>query len=443
MTSSDLPPHSGARSAALFERALGVLPGGNTRTTVFHPPHPAYATRGDGCWIFDADGGRRLDAVNNYASLIHGHADREIVEAVVGAIRDGSCFAMPTEHEVVLAELLNARVPSLERIRFVNSGSEAVMMAIKAARAFTGRPMVAKCEGCYHGSYDQAEVSTSSPPETWGLEEPPPVPVAAGTPRSVLDNAVILRLNDVALLERQMARHGHQMAALLLDLMPLRSGMIEATPAFVARARELTAAYGVVLILDEVISLRLAPGGAQSLWGVTPDLTTLGKIIGGGFPVGAFGGREEIMAVFDPRRGAPRVPHGGTFNANPVSMVAGAVAMRRLSPEMHAHLDALGERARGGMREAMRAAGFDGQVTGRGSLVSVHLHGRPLRDFRDSADNPANARLRDRIYRGMQARGVEVMPSLSGALSTPMGEEEVALLAHAFGAALREATGSA
>lgn len=443
MSTTDRHLRPGSQAEQLYERALRVMPGGNTRTPLYHPPHPAFAERGEGCWIVDADGDRRLDLVNNYTSLIHGHADPEVAEGVMAALRDGTCFSMPTRHDVALAELLAERVPSLERLRFVNSGTEAVMMAIKAARAFTGRPKVAKCEGCYHGSYDQAEVSTSSPRDTWQLSDPPPVPVSVGTPQAVLDNAVILRLNDVALLERQMSRHGREMAALILDLMPLRSGLIEAMPGFVRRARELTAEYGVVLIMDEVISFRLAPGGAQALWEVTPDLTTLGKIIGGGFPVGAFGGREEIMRAFDPRRGEARVPHGGTFNANPVSMIAGLIAMRRLTPGAYARLDVLGDRTRAGLRAALQDAGVPGQVTGRGSLFSVHLHDRPLHDFRDAADDAVTATLRERIYRELQSRGVEIMPALSGSLSTPMAEPEVDLLVESFRDALRVAVRAA
>jgi glutamate-1-semialdehyde 2,1-aminomutase len=317
------------------------------------------------------------------------------------------------------------------------------MMAIKAARAYTGRPKVAKFEGCYHGSYEVAEVSLNCPPEYWDVPDPPSIPTSAGTPRAVLDNVVVLPFNDIATAERLLEQHRRDLAAVIIDPLPSRAGLIAADRAFLGRLREITRAHGIVLIFDEVISLRTAWGGTQSLLGVIPDMTTMGKIIGGGFPVGALGGGAAIMAVFDPSGGAPRAYHGGTFNANPVTMVAGEVAMGKLTREEFARLDSLGALLREGLAAAFEDARVPGQVTGMGSLFHVHLHRRPLRDYRSSLEREGEAARREALYGALLARGILIAPTLLGCLSTPMGEAEIAAMVDAFSGALGETAGAA
>jgi glutamate-1-semialdehyde 2,1-aminomutase len=425
-------------SAQLYERARKVMPGGNTRTTVYQSPHPPYAARGRGAVVTDADGQERIDYINNYTSLIHGHSDPDVTAAVIEQLQYGTAFAMPTEHEVALAELIAERVPSIDQVRFTNSGSEAVMMAVKGARAYTGRPKIIKFEGCYHGSYDFVEVSLSSTPESWGDGDPASVAYSHGTPQGVLDDVIVLRFNDIEMLERRIEQHRHELAAVLIDPMPLRAGMVLAELPFLQRLREMTSAYGIVLIYDEVISLRAAYGGTQSILGVLPDMTTMAKIIGGGFPVGAVGGTNEVMAVFDPSGGYPRAPHGGTFNANPITMVAGLAAMRKMTPSEYQRLDQLGAALREGLAEAMDGARVPGQVTGMGSLFTVHLHQRPIRDYRDSlATRDEQARVHD-IYRSLMRRGIVTAPYIAGCLSTPMGETEINAFIGAFSEALQE-----
>ncbi|MDI3340890.1 MAG: aspartate aminotransferase family protein [Sphaerobacter sp.] len=429
----------GSASAELFARARRVLPGGNTRTTVFAPPYPPYAARGRGAVIVDAEGEARLDFVNNYTALIHGHADPDINAAVTRQLADGVAFAMPTEHEVALAELLTERVPGLEQVRFTNSGTEAVMMAIKAARAYTGRPRIAKFDGCYHGSYDFAEVSTRASGAAAEDGMPRAIPYTAGTPQAVLDAVLVLPFNDIEGTERLIERHRAELAAVLIDPMPRSLGLYPAAPAFLRRLREITRAFGILLIFDEVISLRADYGGMQAVLGVTPDLTAMGKIIGGGFPVGALGGSAEIMQVFDPTAGAPQVPHGGTFNANPITLVAGLTAMRKLTREEFARLDGLGRQLRAGVEEALREAGVPGQTTGHGSLFHIHLHPRPLADYRNSLLSEEERDQVDRVYQALLGRGVVITPTLFGCLSTPMGVPEVEAFIDAFSAALQDA----
>jgi glutamate-1-semialdehyde 2,1-aminomutase len=416
----------GSRSAELYARARKVMPGGNTRTTVFARPYPAYVASARGATVTDVDGQTRLDFVNNYTSLIHGHAHPRIVEAVSRQLGLGSAVSFPTEAEVRLAELLVERVDSIERIRFTNSGTEAVMMAIQAARAFTGRSRIAKFEGCYHGSYDYAEVSVGPALDAAGEPSAPhSVPESAGVARSVAQEVVVLPFNDADAVERLVARHAPDLAAVIVDPLPHRSGFLDPAREFLPRLRQVTRAHDVLLISDEIISFRLDYGGPQQRFGYQADLTTLGKIIGGGFPVGAFGGRADVMSVFDPSTSRARVPHGGTFNANPVTMIAGFEAMAMMGPDDYARLAALGERVRTGLADVIEARGVSWQVTGQGSLFRLHAHPRPLADYRSSLTTAEEGKAAEDFYWAMLGNGIVLMPELAGCLSTAMSEAEV------------------
>ncbi|MGH7335096.1 MAG: aspartate aminotransferase family protein [Candidatus Rokuibacteriota bacterium] len=415
-----------SRSARLWLEAQEVLPGGNSRTTVFMAPRPIYAAEGEGCWLVDVDGERRLDLLNNYTALIHGHAHPAVTDAATRRLARGVSFPLPTAEEIELAGLLVERVPSVERVRFTNSGSEAVMMAIKAARAFTGRPKIAKFEGAYHGSYDWAEVSLSSSPADWGsLESPASVAYCKGTPPSVLDEVVVLPFNHARLAAARIERQAGELAAVILDPVPNRVGLIPARAEFLKAMREVTAAHGILLIFDEVISFRVGYRGAQGAFGVRPDLTTFGKIIGGGFPVGAVGGRAEVMAVFDPRRGKPLVPHGGTFNANPVTMAAGLAAMRLMDETAYARLDEMGEKLRGGFRACLERAGVPGAITGVGSLFRIHPSGVMFVDYRSALADDAERNRLDQLQRALLDHGVLISPTGLGCLSTVVTEAEI------------------
>jgi glutamate-1-semialdehyde 2,1-aminomutase len=427
-------PHS----AALYDRARRVLPGGNTRTTVFVAPHPLYAQEGHGARVIDVDGVTRIDFVNNYTALIHGHGHPATAAAVAEQLRRGTCFAMPTEAEVALAELICERLPTAERVRFTNSGTEAVMMAVKAARAYTGRPKIAKCEGAYHGSYDCVEASLAPSPAEWGEPDPVATPYAKGTPRGVLDDVVVIPFNDPAAAERILTPHADELAAILIDPLPFRVGLLPATEAFLGFVRAFARNHAILLIADEVISFRLGYHGAQGAFGFDPDLTTLGKIIGGGLPVGAVAGRAEVMAVFDPSAGKAALPHGGTFNANPLTMVAGRATLAALDPPAYDRLNALGAQARAALGEAFAAAGVPGQVSGMGSLFRVHFHDRPLAGYRAAYANPEERERLHRFYWGLAERGVLISSDGLGAMSTPMGGAEVEALAEAALGALRE-----
>ncbi|HET6509704.1 MAG TPA: aminotransferase class III-fold pyridoxal phosphate-dependent enzyme [Baekduia sp.] len=375
---------------ALYDRALGHLPGGNSRTTLFVAPHPPYATSGRGHVLRDADGREVIDLQNNYTSLIHGHAHPEVTEAAARALHAGASFGLPTEHEIELAELLSQRVAIADRWRFANSGTEAVMVAIRLARAVTGRDAILRFEGCYHGSAD-AVVQHG----------------ARGVPQGVKDDVVTVPVGDEAALVAALDAHGDRLACVVFDAMPNRAGLRPADPAFVTLLRTETARRGILLLWDEVLTFRAGLGGLQGQYGVEPDITTLGKIIGGGLPVGAIGGRAEIMDAFDPRRD-DAVGHGGTFSANPVTLAAGTTAMRLLDATAIDRLNALGD----ALRERLAAQGWT--VTGQGSLLRVHV--------------PDATALWWRLW----AKGVLISVNGLLCLSTPMDEDTTAAVADAF-----------
>ena len=347
-------PDESSHSASLFERACKVLPGGNSRFTTFQLPYPIYAQSAEGIHIVDVDGSKRIDFLNNYTSLIHGHRHPAIVAAMVAQAQRLGAVAMTTEVEIELAELLCDRIPSLDQIRFTNSGTEGVMQALRAARAYTGRPKIAKCEGLYHGAYDYAEPTYGMQREDFATPAPASVPYAEGTPKGALNDVVVIPYNDPEAIERLLVPHADQLASLIVDPLPTSLGTISVTREFVEAARRFTTAHDIILIFDEVVSFRIAAGGAQEVLGVQPDLTALGKIIGGGLPIGAVGGRREVMSVFDARRGRPALPHGGTFNANPITMAAGLAAMSQMTPAEYERINRLGDLVRQEIRNAIR-----------------------------------------------------------------------------------------
>src|SRR5215212_4337903 len=247
-------PDPKSASCATYDRALASLPGGNTRTTVSMKPYPIYAARGAGCRVWDVDGNEYIDCINNFTSLIHGHAHPSLVEAAKRQLALGSAFGLPTESEVDLAELLVSRLPSVEQVRFANSGTEAVMMALKAARAHTGRPKIAKCEGAYHGSYDYAEVSLDPTPEGWGRNAPVSGACAKGTPDNVVADVVTIPFNDAEAAVSLVREHGKELAGVLVDPMPNRAGLAPADKNYLDALRRVTRENGALLIFDEVIT---------------------------------------------------------------------------------------------------------------------------------------------------------------------------------------------
>lgn len=415
-----------SRSQKLYDRALRVLPGGVSRNAVLRRPHPFYAYRGEGCYLTDVEGVCRIDFANNMASLIHGHADASIVDAVSWQLRNGTGYSFATEAEIELAEHLTRRSKGFHKIRFVNSGTEAVMCCLKAARAFTGRPKIAKVEGAYHGVYDYAEVSQTAQPANWGdPNHPRSIPVVHGTPRSALDEVIVLPFNNPEAAVAILDKHCNDLACVLVDPMPHHVGFIPATQAFISALREWTKKHGALLVFDEVITYRSSYGGAQEWFDVQPDLTALGKMIGGGFPVGGIAGRNDVMNVFNPLAEKVLFPHSGTFSANPITMTAGLAAMEYFDRDMVAKLNELGDVARTQIAEAIRTAGIPACVTGRGSIFRIHMKAEAPKNYRESFQSPEENRLIRALLDHAYEEGIILIGTCSGTLSTPMHQREI------------------
>ncbi len=373
-------------SARLSEEAKAFEPGGYTRDAVRRKPYTLYIEKGEGSVLTDSDGRRIVDMWFNSTALPLGHGDPRVVAVVNAQVAKGTAFFARTESEIELARIICDRLPSAERVRFANSGSEAVMLALRIARGFTERDLVIKFEGCYHGSYDDVLWSVGPPKEKFGpAESPTPVAATAGLPAG-LGRTLVLPFNDLSALERAMASHRDELAGVIMEPMANRMGLIVPSQEFLEGARRLCDDHGAVLIFDEVIAFRLGFHGAQGFVGVDPDLTAMGKVIGGGFPVGAIAGREEVMSVTDPDR-VGRVAHFGTFNANPVTMAAGKATMEALTPDVFEHLNARGAGVRRRLEEL--CDGLPLRITGAGSLFKVNATSHEITDYRSSLTRDA------------------------------------------------------
>lgn len=423
-------------SGRFFAEARKYLPGGDSRSTLFYRPYPAVMARGEGCRIFDIDGNRLLDFTGNHSSLIHGYGHPQILEAVERQLHKGSCFPGSSEPQLRLARLLCERIPSIERVRFTNSGTEATMNAIRASRAFTGRSRIAKVEGGYHGTVDEVMVSIQPTAADAGSRSRPRAAAGSqGLAHEAVASVTVLPFNDTEGAAAIIEAVGDELAAVLVEPVLGSAGMIPAERGYLEMLREMTRRKGIILIFDEVVSLRVALGGGQEYFNVLPDLTCLGKLIGGGFPLGAFGGRADIMALFDPSHGRPAIPHPGSHNANPIAMVAGAVTLELLTPLAIKWLDTRGAALREDLAAAFSEVGLVAQITGLGSLFAIHLTTRPVRTYRDTLGSDTD--LRHQIFLGLFNEGVLIDPRGVGNLSTAIGQEEI----DRFGTALRTVLG--
>ena len=414
------------KSRELAKPAGQYMPGGDTRTTAHYLPYPAFMERGEGCRLFDVDGHTYLDFMNNFTSLIHGHAHPKIAAAVSEQARQGTAFAAPTQSQTQLAERVCRMVPSIEQVRFCSCGSEATLMAARAARAFTGKQKIMKMEGGYNGNHDLGELSlVPLQPEAGPLEAPNTLLPDKGVALSSAEDTITVPFNEPEITRQLMKKHKDEVAAIILEPMLGGLGMIPPKPGYLNALRDITTENEVLLILDEVITLRLSPGGMQEIFDVKPDLTAAGKIIGGGLPIGAFGGRREIMQQFNPE--LPEFMwHASTFSGNPLTMAAGMAALDELTPEVYDRLNKLGDTLRDKFNAAFQETGIKGQATGMGSLVNLHFNDQPMNNARDSVQGFFNAGpLTMHLHLAMIQRGIFPASRQMYCISTPMTEKEI------------------
>ncbi|MCC6193634.1 MAG: aminotransferase class III-fold pyridoxal phosphate-dependent enzyme [Burkholderiales bacterium] len=415
------------RSIDAFRRAADVFPGGYTRDALIRDPHPTFIASAGGTRMTDIDGRVLTDFWFNATSLALGHAHPAVVAAIAAQVPRGTAYYAPTEIEVEHARALLPRIPGAARIRFTNSGSEAVMMALRFARAFTRRVEVVKFEGSYHGSYDDVSWSVSPKLAEVGAHDAPVAVAETAGLAGASGRVAVLPFNDPAVLRAYVEQHHASIAAILVEPMANRIGLLMPERAFLAEARALCDRFGIVLVFDEVIAFRVGYRGAAGEMGVTPDLTALGKIIGGGFAVGAVAGGAEILEL-SALHGGGRVTHAGTFNGNPVMSVAGRATMEALTPETFARLATLGEHARAGLAKAVH--GLPLQITGAGSLFKVTATAKRIHDYRDAAT--ADKRWESLCSLALLNEGFVLTPTLSGCISAVTTRDEVDALVAAF-----------
>jgi glutamate-1-semialdehyde 2,1-aminomutase len=421
------------KSKKLFTRASEILPGGvDSPVRAFQAVGgtPLFISRASGATIRDVDGNTYIDYVMSWGPLIHGHAPHGLVRAISAAAKHGTSFGAPTALEHELGALVRTLMPSMERVRFVSSGTEAAMSAVRVARAFTNRPRIVKFAGCYHGHADAFLVKAGSGALTLGI------PTSPGVPPAVAADTLIAQYNDLASVDSLLREHGPSIAAIIVEPIAGNIGVVPPADGFLRGLRERCTANGSALIFDEVISgFRAAPGGAQSIFDIRPDLTCLGKIIGGGLPVGAYGGRTELMSLVAP---AGPVYQAGTLSGNPMAMTAGLWALKRLQPRLYKDLARRGSMLAAGLAEAARDAGVPLQVNAFGSVVTPFFTDAPVRDY-DSALR-ANTAAYATFFNAMLARGVYPPPSQFEAwfLSAAHTDRDIAKTIAAARASMKE-----
>ena len=414
-------------SRKLWEASKEKLPSGSSRTSVFYAPYPCYAHKASGSKIVDVDQNERIDYCNNFTSLILGHRHPAVMKAVTDQMERGTVFGAPTELELRHAEVIQERMPSLEKVRYAVTGTEACMFALRLARAYTHRNKVAKFEGGYHGTSDPASVSVH--PYLSDMEKDGLVPVSetAGISPGTLENTIMLPFNNFEEAEAIIRKNQRDLACMIVE--PVMRG-IPPAPDFLQSIRELTLDLDIMLIFDEVITgFRLSAGGAQEKYGVRPDLTTMGKVIGGGFPVGAIGGREDVMSLLAHQStefltyNGPKVPHAGTFNAHPITLAAGIATLRELTPESYAKLDQTGQDIRKGVADIISDLGIKARVTGVGSCFDLTFADKMIVDYRSA--HAGDQLLRRCLDLDLLNRGVFLPPQHFACTSVATSREDI------------------
>lgn len=423
-------------SRQMFEDGRFVNAGA-AKGVYYYAPYPITLRRGKGCELEDVDGRTYIDFSNHHTSQILGHSHPAILDAIQAQIADGIALGAATGIETQMAQMMCKRIPSIERIRFVNSGTEATLHAIRLARAFSGKPKIAKFEGGYHGSHDAVEISVAPALEAAGeATEPNAVPTAGGMAPRAHEDIIVLPYNDEENVERLLSRHRDEIACVMLDP---KAGIIPIRHDFIQRVRAITQELGLLLILDEIVGFRQAKGGFQSHVDIRPDLTCFGKIIGGGFPVGAFGGRADIMDLTDNTRGSSSVFQSGTHSGHAVAMAAGCATLETLTDEAYTYLNSLGDRLKTGLEQLFSDRNIQAQVVVTGSVFGIHFGLDQLQNYRDIAQ--ANKKMAHTVFLSLLNQGYFLAQGLTMcAISLPTQNDHIDSLITAIGNAVDEAT---
>jgi len=392
------------KSEKLYKKARRLIPGGVNSPVRAYEPYPFFTSRAKGSKIYDVDGNVYIDYCMAYGPLILGHSNPEIIEAVNQQLERGAIYGTPTETEVELAGLVTDIVPCMDMVRFVNSGTEATMHAIRAARGYAGKNKIIKFEGCYHGAHDYVLVKAGSGATTFGA------PTSLGVPEDTARNTIVLPFNIIESFEKAVEQNKDEVAAVIIEPIIGNAGVIPPKGGYLKEIRRITEENEIVLIFDEVITgFRLALGGAQEYYHVTPDLATLGKILGGGFPIGAFGGRREIMELISP---LGKVYQAGTFSGNPISMTAGLITLKTLVKQrnyIYKRLKSMGEEIKKGLLDTVRVSKIQAQVNLVESMFQIFFTDKPVVDY--AAAQSADKTKFMRYWRELLRQGVFIPPS--------------------------------
>lgn len=348
------------------EKLVQYIPGGATRSLSYFKPWPLHISHGQGAHVYTHEGHALLDVTNAYGALIHGHGDPDVTAAVCAGIARGSQYSTPTDSQFRLAKLLCDRVPGFERVRFLNSGTEATMFAMRTARAFTGRDKILKMAGGFHGTHDAVAASTKKNV------------ITAGIPSAMTRDILEVPFNNIAALEETVAAHANELAAVIMEPFLGAGGVVLPQKGYLEKIRQITRAHDVLLIFDEIFSFRVDIGGCQKLFGVTPDITTVGKVVGGGLPIGVLGGRAEIMNIYCHENTDKPLYHSGTFNGYETVMQAGFAALSKFDETAVAYVNRLGDRFQNGLQQTFSAQGLNIQATQIGSLLNLHFVNEPV-----------------------------------------------------------------
>lgn len=409
------------RSRAQWERGKPVMPGGLIKDAYWSRPYPMYIDHGDGCYLWDLDGRKYLDLANHHTTTILGHNPPEVVEAIKKELERGIALGAPTVLEAEIAEELTSRFPAVDKIRFTNSGTESSLHVTRMVRAITGKPKVAKFEGAYHGSHDALEHSVAPSLENAGAaDSPKTVADGKGMARSSGDDVVVLPYNQRESVELILREHQDEIGAVFYDGKP---ALLDIPADFTHFLRDLTTELGMILVLDEVVSIRAGQSGYQGAVGLEPDLTYFGKVVGGGFPVGAIGGKAEFMDILDSTETPKGLRQSGTFSGNNFTLAAGLATLRALTPEVYDHLDGLRIRLHRGLVDVFGKAGVPCQVLSAGSIVNYYLTDQPVRDYRAAASQDKD--MFDRIVLALKIKGHFTQPGLGLSMSRPMTTEDI------------------